>query len=180
LKLTTITVSYGETASLPDYSNTKPHITYTAELGPDDDPAQIESALWQQAQDAVRARIDDALELHGKPAMYDPAPRCQVIKSKTWYRYNIPAGMIAPPYESIIAILPDEIARPDGYFHTYNESRNLRYMHALRIAARVSAEDGARLIDCADGDLSRIPSMALIAAPPLAVPETPEEEAEAD
>jgi hypothetical protein len=46
VKITQITVSYGETQSLPEYSNVKPNVTLTATLDPTDSPEQAEAALW--------------------------------------------------------------------------------------------------------------------------------------
>lgn len=167
MRITTITVSYGETCSLPEYSNVKPSITLTAELDEDDGREQVEADLWAMARSSVREEIDAALELHGRAAKYSEEPRYQVIKSHKYDRWDTPAGTISPPYEPIVVILPNEInERFDGYVHAaYGESRNLRYHHALQVAQRVVAAEGARLVDCSDGDLSRIPSMALIAAP---------------
>ena len=51
MKITQVTVSYGETQSLPEYSNVKPHLSLTAEIEPQDDPTQIEFELWAWARD---------------------------------------------------------------------------------------------------------------------------------
>src|SRR5688572_23962743 len=82
VKLTTITVSYGETQSLPEYSNVKPQITLGATLDEGDDPAQAEAYLWQLAKDSVHAQIDLALEANGRPAKHSTEPRYQILQTR--------------------------------------------------------------------------------------------------
>jgi len=160
MKLTEITISYGETVSLPGYSNTKPQITLTATIGPDDDPAEIELLLWAHARQAVQAQADTTLEQNDQPAKYDPAPRYQVMR--TYYdRYGRPKDEIAPPI--IVVVFPDDndLDRESygaRFVHAgYAESRKLRYQHAMRVAAKAARENNnAEIIDCSDGNLQRL------------------------
>lgn len=157
--ITSITVSYGETQSLPEYSNVKPAVTLTAELDADDDAAAVEAALWEQAKQSVHAQIDSALELNGKPAKYDPCPRFQVVK--TYHDRYADRGKPAPP--KLVIILPDALEMERELLGArlvhagYPESRKLRYAHAMQIATEaLDKYAGATLLDCADGDMSRL------------------------
>jgi hypothetical protein len=66
--ITQISVSYGETQSLPDYCNVKPGITLTAFVEAGESAEAVEAALWKFAKEAVQTHIDSALEDHGLPA----------------------------------------------------------------------------------------------------------------
>lgn len=159
MNITQITVSYGETQSLPEYSNVKPNLTLTAVLQDGDDPAEVEALLWSHAKAAVREQIDQALEGSGKAAKYDPAPRYQVMKT---YRDRW-ADRGKPKAPKIAVILPNELelardAYPASLVHAgYPESRGLRHAHVWRLAEQVAREnDGYTLIDCSSGDLSAL------------------------
>jgi len=159
VKITQITVSWGETQSLPEYCNTKPSLTLTATLDDGDDPTAAELLLWQQARDAVRAQIDAVLERNNLAAKYDPCPRYQVMRSMRpdYYRKK---QVPEEEWPNVVLILPDTDAHPKGYVHTlYPDSRNLRYPYALKKAQEKAQKDGATLINCADGDLTKIPPM---------------------
>ena len=166
MNITQITVSYGETRSLPEYSNVKPNLTLTAVLNDGDDPAAVEAELWTQVKNAVHAQIDQALEANDRPAKYDPAPRYQVMRT-----YNDAYGVNRdkPKLPIIVVVLPNELGvkeRFDNRFvHAgYNTSRDLRYEHAMRVARKAAIENTADLIDCADGDLSRLEDALAVAA----------------
>lgn len=153
MNITQITVSYGETQSLPEYSNVKPNLTITAVLDPDDIPEQIERMLWHQAKEAVHAQIDLALERNNIPAKYSTDPRYQVLRTRSAQYYN--RGAPEPP--KIVVIVPNDLKLDDRFVHAgYGESRKLRYEHALRLAADSAESFGAAILDCTDGDLSRI------------------------
>lgn len=155
MKLTQITVSYGETQSLPEYSNTKPQLTLTAALDDGDDPAAVEAELWGRAKAAVHEQIDLALESCGKAAKYSTEPRYQVMRTAhDRYRHNNNAPPNPPP---LVVVLPNEMSLDDRFVHVgWPESRKLRYAHALQIAQERAQEIEAPIVDCADGDLSRL------------------------
>jgi hypothetical protein len=166
MHITQITVSYGETQSLPEYSNVKPSLTLTATIDTDDDPAVVESQLWQLAKDSVHAQIDNALEANDRAAKYDPAPRYQVMRTY-WDRYGQPKDAVEPP--KIVIILPNELEIKEQLgtrlVHAgYPESRKLRYHHALRVARESARELDASLIDCSDGELMRLAAVLAPAA----------------
>jgi len=167
MKITQITVSYGETQSLPEYSNVKPALTLTATLDEGDDATETEALLWAHAKDAVHSQIDLALEANGRAAKYDSAPRYQVMETY-WHEWDHRGEAKPPQY---VIILPNEISpERDAYaqrlVHAGNsigDARKLRYDHARRVAAEVMQERGYSLIDCSNGDLT--PLKEAIGAP---------------
>jgi hypothetical protein len=166
VKITQITVLYGETVGLPEYSNVKPQLTLTVTVNDGDDPAVLEADLWQHCRLAVQEQADRTLEQNDRAAKYDPAPRYQVLMTY-WDRYGRPRLDVEPP--KIVIILPNGIdlgRRPDIHFvsSSHADTRKLRYAHALRIAVEAAQERGYVLIDCADGDLS--PLLAALPLPP--------------
>jgi len=168
MKLTQITVSYGVTQSLPSYSNTKPAITLTADLESGDDPAAVEAALWEHARQAVHAQVDLALEANDQAAKYSTEPRYQVMKTY-WNEWDHRGETKPPQY---VIILPNEInPSRDAYAQRLvhanysGESRRLRYTHALAVAQEIirNADDSPTLLDCSDGDLSRLEAALAVA-----------------
>lgn len=153
MKITQITVSYGETQSLPEYSNVKPNLTLTAVLDEGDVPEQIERQLWHYAKEGVHAQIDLALEASGKAARYSTDPRYQVMAT---YRDSY-SRRGKPALPLLVVILPNELSLDDRFVHTgWPENRKLRYEHAQRLAAEVAVDRGAQIVDCSDGDLSTL------------------------
>ena len=156
MNLKEISVSYGGTQSLPEYSNTKVAITLTATIEPEDDPTQVEFELWAWARDAVHAQIDAALEANGKAVRYSTEPRFQVLRTY-WNQWDH-RGETKPPQYVIIA--PDELKLDRGAYsqRLISDSSKLRYAHAQKVAAELlgDKDEGYTLLDCADGDMSRL------------------------
>jgi len=158
VKITQVTIGYGETQSLPEYSNVKPSATFTATIEDGDDLWEVEQQLWDLAKGAVRAQIDATLEFHGKPAKYDPSPRFQVMRTY-WNKWE---NKGAPEPPRIVVVFPNEMDAPKDIdarlVHAgYGESRKLRYAHALDVARGVVQDnEGYTIVDCSDGDLSRL------------------------
>lgn len=154
MNITQITVSYGETQSLPEYSNVKPNITITATLDEGDDEIAIEAALWQHAKAAVHAQIDAALEANGKPAKYSTEPRFQVLRTY-WNQWDH-RGETKPPQYVIIA--PDALKLDRGAYsqRLICDSSKLRYVHAQKVACELLGDtsENYSLLDCSDGDLA--------------------------
>jgi len=150
MRITQVTVSYGETQSLPEYSNVKPQLSLTAELEPGDNPDAAKAALWATAIADVREQIDLALEAIGRPAKHDRiSPRYQVMRSG-----------FTPTRQCLIVIAPNDAEQPgrgDFASASYDRSRNLRLGHARAVAAEVAGNyHNAIVLDCSDGDLSPI------------------------
>jgi len=160
MQITQITVSYGETQSLPEYSNVKPSITLTAILNEGELAEEVETELWNMAKESVREQIDLALEGSGKAAKWSDEPRYQVMKTY-WNQWDHKGQEKPPQY---VIILPNEIDPDrDAYAQRFvhagysGDSRKLRYAHALRIAREaMGEEDGYHLLDCSNGDLTAL------------------------
>jgi hypothetical protein len=156
MNITQITVSYGETQSLPEYSNVKPSLTITATLDADDNPTVAEAELWQLAKQSVHAQIDLALEANGKPAKYDPAPRYQVLNTY-WNQWDH-RGEEKPPQYVIIA--PNSIKLDRGAYaqRLIVDSSKLRFVHAQKVAAELlgDTDESYTLLDCSNGDLTAL------------------------
>lgn len=156
MKITQITVSYGETQSLPEYSNVKPNLTLTATLDESDDPTEAEALMWQHAKLHVHEQIDAALEANGKPAKYSTEPRYQVLY--TYWNDWEHRGETKPPQYVIIA--PDAM-KLDRYGYAQRiiaDSSRVRYSHAQSLATELMGQrnEGYTLIDCASGDLTAL------------------------
>lgn len=61
-----ITIEYGYTFNLGNYSSVRPAVTFTAELAAGDEPKLVTEFLQEQARAAVEKEIDATLELQGK------------------------------------------------------------------------------------------------------------------
>lgn len=158
MKITNLTVSYGETQSLPDYCNVKPALSMSATVEEGEDPAEVEARLWDQVKGTVQEMVDQALEGSGKAARHDTCQRFQVMRTY-WDRYWQAKDVPEPP--KLVIILPDNLNLSDvlgqQLVHAgYPESRKLRPAHARRIAEQEAAQLEAQIIDCSDGDLSRL------------------------
>jgi hypothetical protein len=175
MRITTITVRYGRTKSLYEYSNVRPEVTLVAEIDPGDDLDHVTARLLNQAKAIVEEEVDLALERDGQPALFSTDPRYQiwrVIKRHSW------RGNFTPP-EELILIVPAEIPmdpHPSGCNWPLADHKPQRIGPARDTAVRMlrsGSVDKAtvRLIDCSDGDLSRIPAWVF-----LPIPDTETEE----
>lgn len=75
-----ITISRSETYNLGDYSNVRPEIRLTVDLGEGDDPAAVIAALTAQCRHYIHQEIDAAREERGKPALHTTEPRVSLFK----------------------------------------------------------------------------------------------------
>lgn len=163
VQIKTISVSYGETQSLPDYCNVKLHVTLTAELAEGEVPGAALDALWELARADVQEQVDQALESNGQPARYSAEPRYRVFATRNARYFQRDEG--AAPPARVVVIVP--AAAVKGQFDNWYEplysgnGRYHRYGAALHRAVEEAAEKQATLINCADGDLSKIPTELL-------------------
>ena len=166
MKLLTITVSYGQTQSLPEYSNVKPSLTLTAQLDEGDDPAAVETFLWQQTKAAVFEQIDQALEGAGMAAKHDQtSPRYQVLRTRRRDSYH---ERHLPQLPAIVVVVPNDITIEDKRLaQPYaRETQRLRYGHALQVAADYARDHGAVLLDLSGGDLTPLWAALPVDPPP--------------
>lgn len=148
MRVTQITVSYQETCSLPEYSNVRPSISFTADIEDTDDADDVRRHLLAQARTCVRQEIDDALEQSGKRTKYYAGPRVQMLQS--------PSGN---HHRDILLMMDDRQDWPRGWTHVLfpHDSRGLRPAYAKATAHALAARRGGQVFDCTDGDMSRIP-----------------------
>jgi hypothetical protein len=171
MNITQITVSYGETQSLPEYSNVKPNLTITATLGDGELAEEVETELWKMAKESVHAQIDQALEGSGKAAKYSTDPRYRVMRT-IHDSYNRRGKPVLPP---LVTIIPNELELDDRFTSTgWPENRKLRYAHAQRVAAETAVDLGANIVDCSSGDFSAL--MALLPEEPAEAPVAKQED----
>lgn len=165
MKLTTITVSYNRTQSLENYSNVRAGQTLTAELAEDDDEREVVAQLYHEARTFVEEVCDQALEAEDQAAKFSAEPRFTVWSVAA--RYGHRTERLIPP-EPLVIITPDTIPLPSheaGRNWAVTLRHGLRLGHARRIATAEARKRLVRLIDCADGDMGRIPPWVIAPIP---------------
>ena len=138
MKITIVTVTYGVTQSPPDYCNIKPSMSLSATLDEGDDALEVAAVLRGMVKGVIHAEVDDVLEAHDNEPRYSTEPRYRVIKTRSVMPFGDTCRFAVP----CVAIVPDEAEIPRGYESVY-----------------VIARYAGSLIDCADGDLSRLPAL---------------------
>lgn len=142
MKITQITVGYGETQSLPEYCNVKPSITLTAALEDGEDEAVARQQLMALARRAVHEEVDNALEDAGRKTKYYQGPTYQVFYSTAL---------------EIYVVAPDGARQPNTSYSEWG-AFGLRLERAITKAQQKATEKGYAFVDCSDGDLSRLPT----------------------
>ena len=155
MKITIVTVTYGVTQSPPDYCNIKPSMSLSATLDEGDDALEVAAVLRGMVKGVIHAEVDDVLEAHDNEPRYSTEPRYRVIKTRSVMPFGDTCRFAVP----CVAIVPDEAEIPRGYESVYVIARRGRYAYALRRATETSHDMQVALIDCADGDLSRLPAL---------------------
>lgn len=168
MKHTRIVVRVGRTQSLENYSNIRPEIEIEALLEDGDDPEVCKAQLRREAAGFVEEEVDASLEQEGLPAKFWTGPRFRVYETKeVWLDALRRQFKIVPP-ERLLIIAPEKsafVTRDEGK-HWYRplyvsgSRRALRLGHARQLAQeRIAEHEHAyHLVDCSDGDLSRIPA----------------------
>lgn len=180
MQITEITVSYGRTQSLEAYCNVRPSITLRATLDEGEDPEAARQQLLAEARAIVYEEVDQALEDDGKAAKYSAEPRYRlyITSEAMWVgrdRWGGRTTKVDAP-ERLLVLAPNDARldagdAPTWWNRPYGASSKLRMSHARRRIAEYLKENAEfRLIDCADGDLSRIPQWAM-SPPPEPEPE---------
>lgn len=81
MNITTVTVGWQETVSLPEYNNVRPSVSLTATVEEHENPAEVLDSLLDSAKRIVRQEVDHALEMHGQSPKYYEGTRYQAVKS---------------------------------------------------------------------------------------------------
>lgn len=143
MKITRVTLNFTETCNLGDYSNTKPSLELTADVEYGDHILDVIQGLADMAKTALRTKIDEELELVGRPAKYSTEPRFDLFRG-TQGEY---------PF---VAIIPTRLEHDFGPVRAYRTSRGVRYAAIAKEATEVAEANNWHLFDCRDGDLTRL------------------------
>lgn len=146
MNITKVSVTWGETQSLPEYCNVKPSVTLEAQLAPEENLDLCILSLQRRAQEYVHELVDEALENEGRSAKHSPEPRFKVYES---------------PRRRCLVIVPQALsvnALGEDFTSIFMIPNNLRMEHLLKMIADRKMANRA-VIDCSDGDLTRIPPL---------------------
>lgn len=218
IEITEVSAHYGETKSLPDYSNVKPGYSLKAVVKPGQDPEAVKQALEEQVKQWVWEDCDTALEREGRRAEFWKGPRFDLrVLGDDWIVVIVPAEAELPkPWSSIhcaksgwrlealkkyaqedysklaivdlsqggLEALPDlreyDVAwlnHPDATYcilfpldfdtDTWHNDRRIRWSTYRRLSVNFlpwiteqAQSKEAILINCLDGDLSKLPDLA--------------------
>lgn len=149
MQITQVTVSYARTESLSNYCNIKPGITLTATLQERDDPSVVEEELMETAQNTVHDLIDTAREADGLSPKYYRGKLHRVYRNED---------------RRCIVVVPNNtpFEREDNWKyrdHWYAVSVPVTPIRAWEVATSEAIQYGFALVDCGDGDLSKIPAL---------------------
>ncbi len=149
-----ISVEFGVTQNLGDYSNCKVSVRLSAELAEGEDPAQAYDELHRLARQQVGEKVDDELEAAGQEVKYHQGPLFVV------QRNNARQCVVLAPKD---AKLPEESnwqAARDIWDSTVYLAK-MREARALMAFEKASAHlpDGYVAVDCRDGDFSKLPPL---------------------
>lgn len=173
MQRTKIVVTYQRTHNLGNYSNVRPSISIEGTLEESDDPEVVKQQLRAEARAFVHEVIDEALESEGQAAHFSNEPRYRLAYTveETYLGSGFDRGRHgkARAPERLLVIVPQPIRlhRDDNpgrqwWGDPYGPSSKLRLSHARQAAADwLTDHEGYRLIDCSDGDLSKISAWAL-------------------
>lgn len=156
MQINQITVSFTRTQSLPSYSNVKPSVTLTATLEPDENVLECYDVLMDDARRLVHGEIDDALEVDGMSPKFTNEPLFSL------YRNRLRQVMVIVPGSVSVDQLDGlNLTDPNREHYRYRGHWDL-HTHRQRLwTVRRIAGSGLEfpVLDCSDGDLSRIPPL---------------------
>lgn len=142
MKVIEINVGWSETHSLPEYCNVKPSVSYKIEIDEKELPDLIAHQYLRDAKKMVREATDLALEERNLRPFYYDGPRFQVLKSNDC--------------KKILIMSNDNNEWPPGFRHLHNVPRGMRPLIALQKASELSDQYQYEIIDCSDGDMSKM------------------------
>lgn len=141
MQIVQVSVEYSRTWNLGNYSNVKPGIVITAALADGESSAEAMDDLQRRAREHVEQVIDQALEQQGDAPEFFTGPRYDVILARD---------------ARLVAVIPSGLQRhlPGAWAKLPAVVSRFRHLKALEAA---TGYDQCRLVDCSDGDLSRLP-----------------------
>lgn len=140
MKITTVTLKYGVTRNMGDYSNIRPEITLSAEVYDGESAEDVLMTLEHYCKKHVNNLVDQALEADGEPPHYYDGPRY------TLYTQNVA--------DKLVAIAPVGVL-PNWMGHRYANRR----LSVIQEKFDDQKYSDWRKFDCTDGDLSRLPRL---------------------
>lgn len=97
IEVTEVSVHYGETKSLPDYSNVKPGYSLKATVKPGQDPEEVAETLMAECKRMTWEDCDAALEREGRRAHFWTGPRFDLrVHSDDWLAVIVPSEAELP------------------------------------------------------------------------------------
>lgn len=156
MKVKEVTIEYGVTQSLGDYSNTRPSIRVTAEVDEGEDLQQVIDGLSAQAQAYIHRIVDDELEANGRRVKYSKEPRYRIWRSLSRGVFVLAPVGVTMPEESTWRD-KDIWRRATFDGHAPDEMRLEKAREELLYISREDPDYA--IIDCSDGDLSSIPPL---------------------
>lgn len=131
--ITSVTVGWKETYSLPEYSNVSPSLKLSAFVEQKDNLEEVRARLLMTCKEFVQSEIDAALESNGQSPKFDTwSPRYNLYRR--WRSGN--KGMILIVPVSAQGEKPDEYTRVEYLFSgdTQISSKGLRLESARKFA----------------------------------------------
>ena len=152
MQVKTITVEFGMTQNLGDYSNVRPLVAITADLDQGDDPAAVLQALQGQVRTEVETAVDTALEQAGQSPRFYQGTLFTVFYSEVRRCVVIVPSDTTLPHE---ATWRDE----DKWRVQPSHPRQMRLPTALHLAQTLAQQKGYALVDGCDGSLTDLPPL---------------------
>lgn len=121
IEITEVSAHYGETKSLPDYSNVKPGYSLKAVVKPGQDPEEVKAALAEQVRAWVWEDCDTALEREGRRAEFWTGPRYDALSVRE---------------DKYIAIVPHGVELPGLWVKANRVEEEWRYEALLKVVQR--------------------------------------------
>lgn len=147
MKITSVTVEYGLTENLGDYNNVRPSVRLAADVEEGEDVDDVFQELWERAEDEVKECVNQALEAHGRPAMYHDGPRYDAVRAGNMV-------FVVPSQNDLDREVQD-------WLYWLRGEKGHRYEHAMVLAEQMADERGTAVVDCSDGALSPVVAVFL-------------------
>ncbi|MCA9935975.1 MAG: hypothetical protein H6662_15705 [Ardenticatenaceae bacterium] len=152
MQIEKITVKFGMTQNLGNYTNCRPEIELQAIIDEHDDPAWEIAALREMAVEMVHKLVDDELEQAGEPPKYTKEPLYSVFYAiKRGIVVVSPAGAKLPEISNWL--------ENDAWSRQYDMPPQMRLSTAMEKAALLAREHDYTLLDCSAGNFGDIPSL---------------------
>jgi hypothetical protein len=138
MKITEIHVGFEETCSLPDYSNVRPSVRYSANLEEGDDPDQVRQTLFEKARGIVRQEVDEALVRNGRPPKYYDGKKGDCLINRQM---------------QAILVIDNIFPAPDGFYLYGERFEGLPWEMALQWGHHIAEQINYQLIEAPDGQI---------------------------